>query len=38
MDVKPGMVTGQGIDQDGGPWFVLNPAGNEIHTPFSVTS
>ena len=32
-DVKPGMVTGQAIDQDGGPWYVLGPAGNEIHTP-----
>jgi predicted lipoprotein with Yx(FWY)xxD motif len=38
LDVKPGMVTGQAIDQDGGPWYVLTPDGNEIHTPFSVTS
>jgi predicted lipoprotein with Yx(FWY)xxD motif len=36
-DVKPGMVTGQAIDQDGGPWYVLTPSGNEIQTPFSVT-
>jgi predicted lipoprotein with Yx(FWY)xxD motif len=36
LDVKPGMITGQAIDQDGGPWYVLNPAGNEIHTPFTV--
>jgi predicted lipoprotein with Yx(FWY)xxD motif len=35
-DVKPGLVTGQGIDQDGGPWYVLGPAGNEIHTSFTV--
>jgi len=35
-DVKPGMVTGQAIDQDGGPWYVLSPAGKEIHTAFSV--
>jgi predicted lipoprotein with Yx(FWY)xxD motif len=36
LDVKPGMVTGQAIDQDGGPWYVLTPAGNEIHTAFTV--
>jgi predicted lipoprotein with Yx(FWY)xxD motif len=36
LDKKPGSVTGQAIDQDGGPWYVLNPAGNEIHTPFTV--
>jgi predicted lipoprotein with Yx(FWY)xxD motif len=35
-DVKPGLVTGQAIDQDGGPWYVLGPAGNEIRTPFTV--
>jgi predicted lipoprotein with Yx(FWY)xxD motif len=35
-DVKPGEVTGQAIDQDGGPWYVLGPAGNEIRTPFTV--
>ena len=38
MDVEPGMVTGQAIDQDGGLWYVLNPKGQEIHTSFSVTS
>ena len=27
-DVKPGMVTGQAIDQDGGPWYVLGPGGH----------
>ncbi len=35
-DVQPGMVTGQAIDQDGGPWYVLTPSGQEIHTGFSV--
>lgn len=35
-DVKPGMVTGQGIDQDGGPWYVLSPEGDEIHASFTV--
>jgi predicted lipoprotein with Yx(FWY)xxD motif len=35
-DVKPGMVTGQAIDQDGGPWYVLGPGGHPIHTPFTV--
>jgi predicted lipoprotein with Yx(FWY)xxD motif len=38
MDVKPGLVTGQGIDQDGGLWYVLSPAGHEIHISFSVNS
>jgi predicted lipoprotein with Yx(FWY)xxD motif len=35
-DVKPGLVTGQAIDQDGGPWYVLDPAGHEIRTAFTV--
>jgi len=35
-DVSPGTVTGQAIDQDGGPWYVLDPAGHEIRTPFTV--
>jgi predicted lipoprotein with Yx(FWY)xxD motif len=35
-DVEPGMVTGQAIDQDGGPWYVLTPAGTAIHTAFTV--
>lgn len=30
-DHKPGQTTGQGIDQFGGPWWVLSPAGREIH-------
>ena len=36
LDVTPGMVTGQAIDQDGGPWYVLTPKGNEIHTSFTI--
>jgi predicted lipoprotein with Yx(FWY)xxD motif len=35
-DTKPGVVTGQAIDQDGGLWYVLSPRGKEIHTPFTV--
>jgi predicted lipoprotein with Yx(FWY)xxD motif len=35
-DAEPGVVTGQGIDQDGGLWYVLDPAGNEIHSSFTV--
>jgi predicted lipoprotein with Yx(FWY)xxD motif len=30
-DRKPGQTTGQGIKQFGGPWWVLSPAGKEIH-------
>jgi predicted lipoprotein with Yx(FWY)xxD motif len=30
-DRKPGQVTGQGVDQFGGPWWVLSAAGKEIH-------
>jgi predicted lipoprotein with Yx(FWY)xxD motif len=30
-DRKPGQTTGQGLNQFGGPWWVLSPAGNEIH-------
>jgi predicted lipoprotein with Yx(FWY)xxD motif len=30
-DHKPGQTTGQGINQFGGPWWVLSPAGKEIH-------
>jgi predicted lipoprotein with Yx(FWY)xxD motif len=37
LDVTPGMVTGQAIDQDGGPWYVLSPAGSEIKTTFTVS-
>jgi predicted lipoprotein with Yx(FWY)xxD motif len=35
-DVKPGMVTGQAIDQDGGLWYVLTPEGKQITTGFAV--
>jgi predicted lipoprotein with Yx(FWY)xxD motif len=38
LDVTPGMVTGQAIDQDGGLWYVLGPRGNQITTSFSVQS
>ncbi len=37
LDVTPGMVTGQAIDQDGGPWYVIDPAGHQITKPFSVS-
>ena len=30
-DRKPGQTTGQGVNQFGGPWWVLSPAGKEIH-------
>jgi predicted lipoprotein with Yx(FWY)xxD motif len=30
-DRKPGDTTGQGLNQFGGPWWVLSPAGKEIH-------
>jgi len=30
-DKKPGQTTGQGINQFGAPWWVLSPAGTEIH-------
>jgi predicted lipoprotein with Yx(FWY)xxD motif len=36
-DVSPGVVMGQAIDQDGGPWYVLDARGNQITTTFSVT-
>ncbi len=38
LDVTPGMVTGQAIDQDGGLWYVVNARGQQITTAFSVTS
>jgi predicted lipoprotein with Yx(FWY)xxD motif len=38
LDVHPGDITGQAIDQDGGLWYVLNAQGHEIHTSFSVQS
>ncbi len=30
-DQKPGQTTGQAVNQFGGPWWVLSPAGKEIH-------
>ena len=30
-DHKPGQTTGQAVNQFGGPWWVLSPAGKEIH-------
>jgi predicted lipoprotein with Yx(FWY)xxD motif len=30
-DRKPGQTTGQGVNQFGGPWWVVSPAGKEIH-------
>ena len=30
-DRMPGQTTGQGVNQFGGPWWVLSPAGKEIH-------
>ena len=36
LDVQPGMVTGQAIDQNGGLWYVINPSGQQITTGFSI--
>src|SRR5512132_1954948 len=30
-DRKPGQTTGQGINQFGGPWWVISAAGKEVH-------
>jgi predicted lipoprotein with Yx(FWY)xxD motif len=30
-DRRPGQTTGQGVNQFGGPWWALSPAGKEIH-------
>ncbi len=30
-DRKPGQTTGQALNQFGGPWWVISPAGKEIH-------
>ena len=38
LDVTPGVVMGQAIDQDGGLWYVLNARGKQITTAFSVTA
>ena len=31
-DRQRGQITGQALDQFGAPWYVLTPAGREIHT------
>ncbi len=36
-DTKPGMVLGQALDNLGGYWYVLSPAGRPITTQFMVT-
>ncbi len=38
LDVTPGMVTGQGFNQDGGLWYVVGASGHQITTGFSVNS
>ena len=38
MDITPGMVTGQAIDQDGGLWYVLDAKGQQITKSFTVTT
>jgi predicted lipoprotein with Yx(FWY)xxD motif len=30
-DRKPGQTTGQGVNQLGGPWWVISAASKEIH-------
>jgi predicted lipoprotein with Yx(FWY)xxD motif len=30
-DTKPGQTSGQGLNQFGAPWWVISPAGKEIH-------
>jgi predicted lipoprotein with Yx(FWY)xxD motif len=30
-DRKPGQTNGQGVNQFGAPWWVISPAGKEIH-------
>lgn len=35
-DVRPGMITGQAIDNEGGRWYVVTPSGAQVTTPFSV--
>ena len=36
LDATPGMVTGQGIDQNGGLCHVLSGSGKQVTTAFSV--
>ena len=37
LDVSPGVIMGQAIDQDGGPWYVVDAGGHQVTTPFTVT-
>ncbi|WP_419183990.1 hypothetical protein [Streptomyces noursei] len=32
-DKRPGDVRGQGADDHGGTWYVLDPAGNRVTRP-----
>jgi predicted lipoprotein with Yx(FWY)xxD motif len=38
IDGTPGVVMGQAIDQNGGLWYVVDPAGKQITTSFSVNA
>ena len=38
VDGTPGVVMGQALDQNGGLWYVVNPAGKQVTTSFSVTA
>lgn len=35
-DTKAGMVTGQGLNNAGGPWYVVAPSGSQVTTNFTV--
>jgi predicted lipoprotein with Yx(FWY)xxD motif len=35
-DSRPGMVTGQGVVNEGGAWYVVAPSGQQITTSFSI--
>jgi predicted lipoprotein with Yx(FWY)xxD motif len=37
LDVSPGVVMGQGINQDGGPWYVIDAKGTQVTAGFTVT-
>ena len=38
LDVTPGLVMGQGIDQDSGLWYVIDGRGKQVTTSFTVQS
>jgi predicted lipoprotein with Yx(FWY)xxD motif len=38
LDVTPGLVMGQGIDQNGGLWYVVDAQGRQVTSSFSVQS